>query len=291
MTVLAVVVMSVLMIGMSSYADSNHAGAFLRMGTGARALGMGGAFTGLANDATAGYWNPAGLTQIKRIEIFGMYSTGMTADMGYNYLAYGQTFPFGSIGISWINSGMSDIGLYNGAGEPTGTDNYSSNAFTFSYAKGFQKFSFGLNVKMLLQSIPGGDDESGFGLDFGFMYRPTPLLSFGVMAQDLASKLGDETIPANFRLGLAVHPIDGLNLAADVEKMHNEDGATIHFGAEYWMTPMENTKLGARAGMNGDAFAAGLSFVFSIVEFDYGYVSSTEEALNDNHRISLGVKF
>ena len=44
----------------SARADK-YAGEFLKLGVGARALGMGGAFVGLADDASAGYWNPAGL--------------------------------------------------------------------------------------------------------------------------------------------------------------------------------------------------------------------------------------
>jgi long-subunit fatty acid transport protein len=41
------------------------------LGVGARALGMGGAYTGIANDFTATYWNPAGLGQIRQFEISG----------------------------------------------------------------------------------------------------------------------------------------------------------------------------------------------------------------------------
>lgn len=45
-------------------------------GVGARAMGMGGAFIGVADDSTALYWNPAGLSQIKRVEFFGGLSHG-----------------------------------------------------------------------------------------------------------------------------------------------------------------------------------------------------------------------
>ena len=43
-------------------------------GVGARAMGMGGAFLGVADDFTALYWNPAGLGQIKKYELFGSLS-------------------------------------------------------------------------------------------------------------------------------------------------------------------------------------------------------------------------
>jgi len=43
-------------------------------GVSARAMGMGGAFIGVADDSTALHWNPAGLSQIKRMEFFGALS-------------------------------------------------------------------------------------------------------------------------------------------------------------------------------------------------------------------------
>lgn len=43
-------------------------------GAGARTMGMGGAFLGVADDFTALYWNPAGLAQIKKFELFGGFS-------------------------------------------------------------------------------------------------------------------------------------------------------------------------------------------------------------------------
>ena len=48
-----------------SLADDNHALPMMRMGVGARALAMGGAYTAVASDATAGYWNPAALAQLE----------------------------------------------------------------------------------------------------------------------------------------------------------------------------------------------------------------------------------
>src|ERR1700687_118089 len=41
---------------------------FMAYGAGARSLAMGAAFVGVADDASAGYWNPAGLSQITRKE-------------------------------------------------------------------------------------------------------------------------------------------------------------------------------------------------------------------------------
>ena len=47
-------------------------GDFLKIGVGERAVGMGGAFSSIADNATAIYWNPAGLSQLTKRELSGM---------------------------------------------------------------------------------------------------------------------------------------------------------------------------------------------------------------------------
>ena len=51
---------------------------------GTRALGMGGAFVGLADDATAIYWNPAGLSNVQG-GFVGVYVTGISPDANYSW--------------------------------------------------------------------------------------------------------------------------------------------------------------------------------------------------------------
>ena len=60
---------------------------FLKIGPGARVDSLGGAFSGLANDATTIYWNPAGLSQLKQTS-FSDTHTIWLADTRYNYLAF-----------------------------------------------------------------------------------------------------------------------------------------------------------------------------------------------------------
>jgi hypothetical protein len=68
---------------------TGQAGAYLKMGVGARALGMGGAFTAIANDATAAFWNPAGLVQLDKKSISTMH-TVLKLDRTYNFVNYVQ---------------------------------------------------------------------------------------------------------------------------------------------------------------------------------------------------------
>ena len=93
--VMALILGTGLLLGAVSEAQavassSNRLGPYLRMGTGARALGMGGAFVGVADDASATYWNPAGLAWTNGWELTGMYTAGMNVDRSYNYVAFSR---------------------------------------------------------------------------------------------------------------------------------------------------------------------------------------------------------
>src|SRR5512139_184337 len=83
--------LSILLSGLA-LAEDNHGFTTFRTGVGARALAMGGAYTAVADDATAGYWNPAGLTGIERFNLSSMISANMSYDRKYNYVALGYNF-------------------------------------------------------------------------------------------------------------------------------------------------------------------------------------------------------
>ena len=99
--------------------EGSHAAEFLSHGVGARALGMGNSFVSIADDATATYWNPAGLVQIQKRAFAAMYSDSFGAAQGgflnkglveYNFIGYVQQIEgIGSAGISWIRLGVDDI--------------------------------------------------------------------------------------------------------------------------------------------------------------------------------------
>ena len=82
--------------------EAGQPGAFLRLGYGVKALGMGSAFTAIANDGSALLWNPAGLSQLKQMEISGMYSI-LSMDRQQNYASI--SFPiqnFATFGFGWL---------------------------------------------------------------------------------------------------------------------------------------------------------------------------------------------
>lgn len=175
--------------------QGGHPGAFLRIGAGVRPLSMGGAFTAISDDITAAYWNPAGLSQFSSIQVMGMYSI-LTLDRKLNYVA--TAFPglgAGAFGLSWLNLSVSNIDGRDVFGNQMGDFSDSENAFYLSYSKSFGDFFyFGGSVKFLMHSL-SKNKATGYGGDFGVLFKPCEFLSLGFNIQDISSSINGIPIP------------------------------------------------------------------------------------------------
>ena len=90
--------------------EYKYAGEFLSVGAGARALGMGGAFVAVADDGTAAYWSPGGLSSLERREVDFMHSQQFDNLVKTNFISYVHpTSNWGTFGISWLRLGVEDI--------------------------------------------------------------------------------------------------------------------------------------------------------------------------------------
>ena len=203
--------------------EGSHAAEFLSHGVGARALGMGSSFVSVADDATAAYWNPAGLVQIQQRAFAMMYSDSFGAGQGgflskglvaYNFASYAQGVEgIGSIGVSWIRLGVDDIPhttfvdingngrlgdfldkdgdgvkdpgeLYIDRPEVAGYFSNVDNALLISYAhQVHSRLSVGGNLKLLRQSL-FESSGNGFGIDLGLMLKPLDALHVGAVLVD-----------------------------------------------------------------------------------------------------------
>lgn len=255
-----------------------------QIGAGARAMGMGGAFTGLADDASAPYYNPSGLAYLDEHQIMAMHAPLML-DSNYNYLA--TAHPFGD---KWGTLALSDVLLlskkfelrdqYNNV---TGTDgDVRHNVIMGSYARKLpMNFAAGANVKIIQQQVVGFSG-SALGLDLGFMYRPSSLLSVGYAMQNVNSpevtldSKGDPYRPLN-RLGVASEVFKGkVNLTADMLKISKEK-ALYAAGVEF--SPNELFQL--RAGYNANrSYTFGLGIKIHPFRVDYAFSDTDLGAFN-----------
>ena len=114
---------------------TKYAGEFLKIPVGARAVGMGGAFVAVADDATAPWWNPAGMIYLPFREAVVQHQEQFGSLVNHDYA--GAVFPLGgpsgrqaALGINLIRVGVDDIpitprpgGLKPGDWLDYGTDN------------------------------------------------------------------------------------------------------------------------------------------------------------------------
>lgn len=170
---------------------------FLSIGVGGRGLAMSSSVTSSVDDATATYWNPAGLTQIKNnFQVSAMhaeYFAGI-AKLDYGAVAIPLKDQKRVIGISMIRFAVDDIPNTLNLFEDDGSINYDNirsfsvgdYAFGFSYAQktAVQGLTFGGNFKLIYRKAGSFANAWGFGMDAGLQYR-VKKFRLGFMARDV----------------------------------------------------------------------------------------------------------
>jgi hypothetical protein len=164
-------------------AQRKYSNEFLSLGAGAKGMGMGNAQVSVVNDATAGYWNPAGLLQSKnKYEIALMHSEYFAGIAKYDYGAISTKLDSNSAaGISIVRFGVDNIPNTtelidaNGNWDYGRIKNFSAFdlAILLSYARTFKKLpdlKLGGNFKIIRRKIGEFGGAWGFGLDAGAQY-------------------------------------------------------------------------------------------------------------------------
>ncbi len=262
--------------------DAGVPGGFLRFGASARSLSLGNAVVGLSDDVATSYWNPAGLAQLRTMEITGMGAT-MFNDTKYTFFALGMpTENWGTFSLNgtFTNSGEFERSTWDDdLGE---TFSEKEGIFSLGYANGFGRLTYGLNLKSVSQDI-GGASGNSMGMDVGVYYRPHRLLSLGASVQNLIEPKitlidEEEKLARSMRAGLALRFFSGrMLMTTDLVKTEFMD-TSFRSGLEVWPVRF----LSLRGGYDGERehMSAGAGFRFENWQFDYAYVSTDLGAQN-----------
>ncbi|MBN2010202.1 type IX secretion system outer membrane channel protein PorV [candidate division KSB1 bacterium] len=246
--VVAILVMLVMMTGIASQgqAVSEAALLFLMISPGARASGMGEAFVATADDATAVFWNPAGLAYQYGREITIMHANWLpqfASDMFYDFLAYRQDIEgVGTIGlnITYLNMGEQTITDESGP-EALGTFSSYDLAFAGSYGTTItNNLALGVTLRYIRSNLAeigagaerGSGQANAFSFDVGLIYKFPVLdnrLSWGLNVSNMGPKIAyidvaqADPLPTNFKMGFAYKLVNQefnrLTIAADMNKM------------------------------------------------------------------------
>lgn len=324
----AVVVMTVGVVGTTMAGGiAKYAGEFLSLGVGGRALGMGGAFVALANDVTAGYWNPAGLAHINYPQMALMHDERYGSLVNYDYGAVALPVgPSTSWALSVVRLGVDDIPDTRKAGidangnyteDPTQFTridpsrvtyfNAADWAFYLTYAKKqSEDFSYGANLKIIRREL-GDASATGIGLDIGIRYSLTEKIVLGANLQDvtttfLAWNTGtNELISPTMKIGSAyfIEAFGGRFAPAvdfDIRFENRKSASTFalgpvsfdaHVGTEFLFKDAVAFRIGYN-DVKQVSFGAGLRLPKLNIDYSFArFAQASGERLDDTHRISL----
>jgi len=195
-------------LGTPSPVRANAGLAFLRIGVGARAMGLAGAYTAVANDVTATYWNPAGLTHLARTETYFSHSQWF-ADARSEFLGLGFGLKTLRLGFSLYYFTIGGIERrVKPSPEPLGVFSAHDLCLGVTLARSFDSnFKVGVTLKGLFEKIYL-ESSWGLALDFGVLLRlsDTPL-QVGLALRNIgwmsAFRQQHPRLPSLFQTGLA----------------------------------------------------------------------------------------
>jgi len=261
---------------------------------GARALALGGAFTALADDGNALWWNPAGLSRLGHQELTSTLGSVYGSGVAENHLGY--VFPITdrhAAAFSWKQTAQDDTGL-----------EFGENTFSLGYAIRFGKHaSVGAAYRHLRSNVDldGSlvSEWSGNTLDPGVHYAASDRLSVGASLKDVFGRTvqhqdgpSERLADPQLTLGVAGRPLAGVpwTIAADVN-------ARLHLGSEFWYRGLVGAlggverDLAKAQGADGEGwtFSLGASVRWKILQFDYAHVMPP--FLPASNRITAAVAF
>ena len=287
-------------ISVAHAAEDGGTRSIFASGAGNRALGMGGAFVGVADDASAMIWNAGGLGIIQRLELQATHSGYVDLESREDYLSVVlPSWRWGTAGISVRHFGIDGIESRDDGNVLLG-DNLSNSETEIALGFGrpvSEAVSVGGTVKLQRQSL-AGFSGSGLGADLGVLARPSALLrtpaewmerlTWGLSVRNVVQpsiRLDQESVhdPSVIRTGFSYqHPSIAGRPALFTLDLEKSRAVTtkVHAGLEVRVHPL----LGIRTGINGGRLAAGMAVAWRDFVVDYAFGDGD---LSSVHRVGI----
>jgi len=287
---------------------------FLRNEFGARALGMGGACSAVADDPQAALWNPAGLAQLRQASLSGSQNH---LSFTQNIFAVSFNVPvgvWGTFALSIQQLNVDNVALVrpvlDSNGNPvldpmtnqplveiTGFGQETDATFHLGYGVALSSWLLVGGAGKVMRGKVGSVLGDGTGADAGVIIKFHEAWRFGCVAEDIGRTAvrwrdGTRTImePAG-RAGVAWEPSDKWLISGEARTPLLKTRVTSAFGAEWRYTKHVILRLGAEdLHMSGGAgFRMPLGTGKSLASADYAFV--TGGGSEDRNRLTVGIVF
>ncbi|MGM0441516.1 MAG: PorV/PorQ family protein [Elusimicrobiota bacterium] len=279
-------------------ADGKSGAEFLKFETGARPMGMGGAFAGLSDDINALWWNPAGLGTLEFKEFTLMHNeAGEDISHEFSSFIYPLRRIRGSLGGSINYFSVDDIQGYDAGGVQT--EKLKNNNLGVNLAYGshfFEPLYLGLKFGYLRENIDTYTDST-FAVNAGLLWdAPADGLKLGINFMNMGGGLKfieeSSPLPFNIKAGLAYRRnIYGLPVIVTADGNFPEYSTPYYnFGTEMQFFDLLDLRAGYKTD---DDLASGLRLGGGIknnnISVDYAWVPRGD--LDNSHRISVSLKW
>jgi len=312
-TVKQTILLVALILGVTQVALGAHefekvgtqGGQFLKIGIGARAAGMGAAFTSVADDASAVYWNPAGVARITR-NVIALNHCDWAADIAFSQVAYvfDPKYVPGMLAVHARSLYMPEQlvrTVYKPEGDGRKFDN-GDVGVGLTYARSLtDKFSAGLTFNYLHSSL-ADITATAYTFDFGTLYDTGyQSLRIGMSIQNIGTEMEyiDRAVkmPTVFRVGMSMSVFENAEytVLTAAEFSHPPDNnERANLGTEVGYRDFLHLRAGYGFGYDADGLGLGLGFkvptsLNAEAAIDYAYTDMSY--LGGIHRVSVDFRF
>ncbi|MFC1496129.1 UPF0164 family protein [Candidatus Margulisiibacteriota bacterium] len=251
---------------------------------GVRASAMAGTFVAIADDPSTVFWNPAGLTNLKTVQLYPTYTSwyNSTSETGLSY-----SFPVNNAAWSWSIRHLDYRFLYH----------QTTDLINICYAnKPTPYLSWGIGYNYF-SDIISDVSYTNQSVDIGFLIKPPKLpknVAIGVSSRRIFSLydsfLNNLTAGISYKKDLKSGGVNATSLiAVDVEVQNNQK-PIYHLGAEYNIVNMTSIFVGVNSDKDNSTknyFGGGLSLFFNPIRLDFAYLP--HQNLGNTYKLAVNI--